>query len=349
MKAALITGAGQLEVREFPEPTPAPGGVVVDIAYCGVCATDVGAYVSGRPYPPAVCGHEWTGTVTAVGAEVSSVGEGDRVVVGVPAACATCGACRTGHAAHCTTVQAVARGRDPDAPPHGGFAPRLSVAEHRVVPAHPDLDDATLAQVEPVTVAVHAVHRSAMAPGAVAVVLGAGSLGLTTAQCASALGAGRVVVVEPSAERRAVAVDLGVHLAVTPEAAADAVAEQTGGVGADVVFECSGAPAALGAAADLLRPGGTLCLVGLAAGEVAVDTGAWLRRELTVTAALAYQRAEFAEAMDLLATGAVDVAPLHTATVGLGDLDTAMADMASGSTADLKVLVDPRADDGDLA
>ena len=86
MFAALIVGQGQLEMREFPEPTPADAGVVVDIALCGICGTDIHAYQSGKPYNPAICGHEWTGTVSAVGRSVRSLGEGDRVVVAAPPA-----------------------------------------------------------------------------------------------------------------------------------------------------------------------------------------------------------------------------------------------------------------------
>ena len=189
MRAALITGARCLEVVEFPEPTPADGGVVVDVTFCGVCGTDVHAYASGRPYRPAICGHEWTGTISAVGRDVSPVSEGDRVVVGVPSACGTCVPCRAGHRSHCATVVAFVHGRDPGAPPHGGFAPRIAVSADRVIVAHPALGDETLAHVEPATVSLHAVNRSGLREGDLAVVLGAGPVGLMTMQCAAAAGA----------------------------------------------------------------------------------------------------------------------------------------------------------------
>ncbi|MSY09049.1 MAG: alcohol dehydrogenase catalytic domain-containing protein, partial [Actinobacteria bacterium] len=81
MFAALITGKNKVEMIEFPDPSPASSGVVVDIAYCGICGTDIHAYQSGAPYNPAICGHEWSGTLSAVGADVKSFSEGDRVVV----------------------------------------------------------------------------------------------------------------------------------------------------------------------------------------------------------------------------------------------------------------------------
>ena len=181
MLAALITGARRLELREFPDPIPSPGCVVVDIAYCGICGTDVHAYVSGRPYTPAICGHEWTGTVSAVGRGVAGLGEGDRVVVGVPSACGSCIACDAGRSEHCSRCIAFLHGRDPDAPPHGGFASRVAVNAGRVVPAHSSLDDETLAHVEPVAVALHAVKRSGLRAGDTALVLGAGPVGLALA------------------------------------------------------------------------------------------------------------------------------------------------------------------------
>ena len=133
MYAALITGQGAVELREFPDPTPASEGVVVDIAFCGICGTDVHAFQSGRPYNPAICGHEWAGTVSAVGAEVKAFSEGDRVVVAVAPSCGRCTACHRGQTDRCEVTFLSVLGRDPLAPPHGGFAARIAVAAARVV------------------------------------------------------------------------------------------------------------------------------------------------------------------------------------------------------------------------
>ena len=342
MRAALITGAGLLEVREFPDPIPAAAGVVVDIAYCGVCGTDVHAYVSGRAYTPAICGHEWTGTISAIGPSVTRFGEGDRVVVGVPAPCGVCAACLAGRADHCTTCSAFVHGRDPMAPPHGGFAPRIGVSIDRVIAAHPDLDDETLAQVEPVTVSLHAVNRSGLRAGDTAVVLGAGPVGITTMQCAAAAGAAQVLVVEPSDTRRGLARALGATAVATPEAAADLVSEHTGGLGADVVYECVGGGDALAAAVDLARRGGSVCMIGLGDGTVSIDPATWLRKEITVTAALGYLHHEFGSAMEMLADGRVRVDALHTSTTDIEGLAGVLDELASGRSTQMKVLVNPR-------
>ena len=341
MLAALITGANQLDLQEFPTPTPADDGVVVDIAYCGICGTDVHAFASGRSYRPAICGHEWTGTISAVGKAVTAIREGDRVVVGVPAPCGSCAACQGGHTDHCMTCVAFVHGRDPAAPSHGGFAPQIAVSVDRVIKAHPRLSDEVLAQVEPVTVSLHAVNRSGLREGDTAVVLGAGPVGLTTMQCALAAGAGQVLVVEPSGVRRAMAVALGATAVATPDAGADLTAEHTNGLGADVVYDCVGGGEALSTAVDLARRGGSVCMIGLADGPASISPGTWLRKEITVGAALGYVHHEFETAMEMLAEGCIRVDTLHTSTTRLQGLADALTDLASGSSAQMKVLVRP--------
>lgn len=341
MQAALITGPSRVELREFPDPRPADGGVVVDIAYCGVCGTDVHAYTSGRRYTPAICGHEWTGTISAAGRSVSRIGEGDRVVVGVPKPCGSCAACLAGQTSHCITCSAFVHGRDPSAPPHGGFAPRIAVSVDRVIAAASGLDDETLAQVEPVTVSLHAVNRSVLRPDDTAVVVGAGPVGLTTMQCAAAAGAGQVIVIEPRETRRAMASTLGATVVATPEAAGDVVRERTGGLGADVVYECVGGGETLTTAVDLARRGGSVCMLGLADAEASIDPATWLSKEITVTAALGYLHHEFGDAMDLLIDGRVRVDMLHTSSTKVEGLAAVLDELASGESSQMKVLVNP--------
>ena len=342
MHAALIVGKGLVELREFPDPVPPDAGVVVDIALCGICGTDVHAYQSGRAYNPAICGHEWTGTISAVGPDVRSFSEGDRVVVGAAPACGSCAACRAGQADRCQVAFVSALGRDALAPPHGGFAKRLAVAASRIVKAHPGLNDVQLAQVEPATVAFHAVRASGLRLGDVAVVQGAGPIGLSTLQWVRAGGASRVIVIEPSPLRRQLALDVGAHDAVEPgDSARQLIQELTHGLGADIVYECVGRPFAVQAAVDLARRGGSMCLIGLADEDAAITPSSWLIKEIAVTASLAYFHEEFEMSMAMIADGRVRVEPLHTSTVSLDGLDAALADLASGNSLQTKVLVDP--------
>jgi len=342
MLAALITGKDTVELREFSDPTPAPAGVVVDIAFCGICGTDIHAYQSGRPYNLAICGHEWAGTVSAIGAEVKSLSEGDRVVVAVAPSCGQCTACRRGQADRCQVSFLSVLGRDPLAPPHGGFAPRIAVGAARVVKTDPGLTDEQAAQVEPTTVAFHAVRNSNLRLGDIAVIQGAGPIGLGAMQWVRAAGAGRVIVIEPSPERRDLALSLGAHHAAAPgDEANELIKELTHGLGADIVYECVGRPFAVQAAVDLARRGGSMCLIGLAEGDAPMSPGAWLVKEISVTSSLAYLNEEFEMSMGMMADGRIVVDSMHTSTVGLDTFEAALADLASGQSKEMKVLVNP--------
>jgi len=342
MYAAVITGQHRVEVIEVPDPVPAVNGVVVDITLCGICGTDLHAYQSGAPYNPAICGHEWVGVVSGVGVDVRGLSEGDRVVVAVPPPCGRCTACRAGQAGHCSAVFLAATGRDIRNPLHGGFAPRLAVSADRVLAAHPLLTDAQAAQVEPATVAFHAVRRSMVRLGDVAVVQGAGPIGLTTMQWVRAAGAGEVIVIEPNAQRQALALSLGATVVVAPGAeAGELVREHTNGLGADIVYECVGRAPAIQSAVDLVRRGGSMCLIGLSDTDASITPAVWLVKEVVLTAALAYTHDEFDLAMGMIADGRMRLDPLHSSTVGLTGLSDALADLASGTSTQTKVLVDP--------
>ncbi len=342
-RAALVTGRETVELREFPDPTPDPSGVVVDIAFCGVCGTDIHAYQSGDPYNPAVCGHEWVGTVSASGAEVRRVREGDRVVVATPPACGTCAPCRAGQPDVCATSFLFTLGRDPLAPPHGGFAPSIAVAEGRVTGAEPTLTDEQAAQVEPATITLHAVRASRLRPGDTVVVQGAGPIGLLTMQFARAAGAGHLVVVEPNADRRALAGTLGATATAEPgDEAQTVIRELSSGLGADLVFECAGRPELIQTAVDLARRGGAVTLVGFTTEAATITPAQWMVKEISLRAALGYTHQEFGMAMAMLADGRVQVDPLHTLTVGLDGFADVMVELASGTSPHTKVLVDPR-------
>ena len=226
-------------------------------------------------------------------------------------------------------------GRDPLAPPHGGFAPRVAVDARRLVPVHGGLSDVQAAMVEPATVALHAVRRTPPRPGETVVVQGCGPIGLFVLQCARAEGAERLIAVEPNEARRGLAASLGAGIVWTPEEAQTELAERP----ADLVFECAGAPRAVQAAVDLVRRGGRVNLVGVTA-TATVQPSVWAVKEVTLTGSLGYRNDEFAPVMDLMADGAVQVEPLHDATIPLAQAANAFASLASDSAYAIKVLVD---------
>ncbi|WP_209312270.1 zinc-dependent alcohol dehydrogenase [Streptomyces lonarensis] len=342
LRYVRVSGPRRLEELTEDEQAPAPDGVVVDITYGGICGTDVHGYTDGHMLPPAVFGHEWTGRVSAVGDEVSGLRVGQRVVGGVGPACGACGQCVAGHARQCDTVFAEANGVDAAAPPHGAFATRLRVAARRVIPVPDALSDVEAALVEPATVTFHAVRRTAMELGALAVVQGAGPIGLLTAQHARNAGAGRVIVSEPSPARRNAAAQLGFHDVVAPEGLAEVLERAGNGLGADVLFECAGVASLLQPSAELVRRGGTLALLGFPLTESTVSYGDWQSRELRVVGSLAYNHEDFVGTMGAIAERRIDVAALHTGTIGLSRLGELLEELDSGRSTHTKVLVDPR-------
>ncbi|GAA1737699.1 zinc-dependent alcohol dehydrogenase [Aeromicrobium alkaliterrae] len=340
---ARVSGPSAVSFEtESPGQLP-PGAVEVSITYCGICATDTHSWTSGGAVPPAVFGHEWTGTIARLGSDVDDLVIGQRVIACVGPACGSCAMCRAGHADHCDTAFAEANGVTPDAPAHGGFADSVVVARRRVMPVLPELSDVEAALVEPTAVTFHAVRRVAQKLGAVVVVQGAGPIGLLAAQHARHAGAGVVLVVEPNPERRRAATELGFAEVHEPGDAFRArLLTLTDGLGADVLYECTGAAPLFQPSAELVRRGGTLALLGFPMTTSEVSYGDWQIRELTVIGSLAYNHEDFLGAQRSIADGSVQVEGLHTGTIGLAQLETLFTELDSGTTSHAKVLVDPR-------
>ena len=343
MEAALVTGKNKLELVEMPTPEPSEGKAVVDIAYCGICGTDLHAYQSGEDYNPAICGHEWMGNVSALGSGISHVKEGDRVAIGISGACGQCAACRRGETAYCETAFMGLIGVGPMAATHGGFAPSIAIDASRLYGVKKGVSDTEAAMLEPATVAVHAVRRTPMNLGDSVVVLGAGPIGLLTLQCAKAAGAGTVILIEPQASRRAFGEKLGADLILDPttDDIAEKIQQHVGKDGADIVYECAGIPPTIAQSADLCRRGGVVSLVGFPSKPVEINAGNWLIKEVELVASLGYLREEFDVAQNLVSDGRLQLGPLHTSTVSLNDIDDAFARLATAPE-EVKILVDPR-------
>ena len=342
MQAALVTGKETLELVEMPDPSPSSHHTVVDISYCGICGTDLHAYLSGEPYNPSICGHEWVGHVSAEATANHGYKEGDRVAIGVGTACGTCASCARGDAAHCEVVFAGAAGRDEHAAQHGGFASSIAFPTTRLyhVPHH--LSDEEASILEPATVAVHAVRRTTVNLGDSVLVIGAGPIGLLVAQCAKLSGAGKMIVVEPESGRRELAASFGADLILDPGATAfpDQLASATQ-AGIDVVFECAGIATTVQQSVDWVRRGGRVSLVGVANGPETIIPALWLVKEIKLTTSLAYLREDFEIAKGLAADGSLNLSALHTSTVPLSEIQGAFAKLAR-EPSEVKILVDPR-------
>ena len=252
-------GEGHLALVDRPEPSPAPGWVSIAVTYAGICGTDLHILHDRFPsWPPVTLGHEFVGTVTAVGGGVDLGLVGTRVVSEPHSmACGTCYLCRRGIAELCADKRSPGWGID------GAFAGMIALPAHLLHRVPAGLTDRTAALAEPMAVAVTALSRGRVEPGDTVVVVGPGPVGLLLAVAARALGAANVVVVgRGPSERLRFAASLGLDTAIDIETDAH-VRELTAGRGADLVVEATGSAAAIALALTIVRRRGRLIAVGL--------------------------------------------------------------------------------------
>jgi (R,R)-butanediol dehydrogenase / meso-butanediol dehydrogenase / diacetyl reductase len=335
VRGAFYVGDRRIVVRESPPAPLDANDVRIDVAYTGICGTDLhilhGA-MDGRVSRPAVLGHEMSGRVAQLGEAVTGWAVGDRVTVMPLAWCGTCPACRARHSHVCHRLNFIGI----DSP--GAMQACWTVPAHLLVRLPDELTLRDGALVEPTAVAVHDVRRSRLRAGERAVVVGAGPVGLLIACVARDVGAD-VLVVEIERHRRSVAESLGfptVDPTVTDVGVH--VGQWTDGAGADVAFEVSGAGAGVRTAVEVLAVRGRLVVVAIHPTPREVDLHRVFWRELEILGVRVYQRTDFEEAVRLLATGAVPADRLISAVVALDEVMTAFETLESGTS--VKVLID---------
>lgn len=339
MAAAVLKGPGRLEVEQVPVPPLGAGDVLVAVDLCGVCGSDLHLVLDGWGQRGSWPGHEWVGTVAAVGDAVSTWEPGDLVVGGPMARCSTCAMCRAGRPSLCADRDTPGLGLE-----QGGFA-TYKVAPARELLALPEgLDRRTAALTEPLAVALHGIHQASAAPGQRVLVFGAGPIGALSIAALRALGVDDVTCVEPSPGRQALAAAVGATTVLHPGDLQVPTIADPGLVvdgAADVVLECSGKAAAMEAGLTQLVRGGTLVLVGAGMEYPRLDPNRILLNELVITGAFTYDQGGFEQALDLLASGAVPAAALlEPGEVPLEGLLDTMRGLAEGRVAG-KVLVHP--------
>ncbi|MEE2032023.1 zinc-dependent alcohol dehydrogenase [Rhodococcus chondri] len=333
--AAVIVPERALAVTELDRPACGPGEVRIDVAYCGVCGSDLHLFFdSPEPLAGHVLGHEFSGVVSEVSPDVRSWTPGDRVVVRPIDECGDCTACRTEDAVCLTGVV-----RGPGLGRQGGLAESVTVPArmlHRI-PDGSSLRDAAL--TEPLAVAVRGVVRAQVVPGDGVVVMGAGPIGLLTVEVLRARDITDVLVVEPNDARRALAAEMGVRVAAPAAARAEVAALFADGPRA--VVDCSGNPGCAQDAVDMLGYGGRLVIVGMAGAPSELRLMSVAVFELTIIGSTAYSERDFAEALTHIAEGRVRTDLLITSVVGLDQADAKLRELVAGTGRDIKVLVRP--------
>ena len=335
MRSVSYVGSGRVQVAEGSACAPAAGEVRLSVAFTGLCGTDlhiIHGAMDGRVTTPLVFGHEMSGTVEEIGTDVNGWSVGDRVTVMPLQWDDSCPACRAGHRHICQNLDFVGI----DSP--GSLQQHWNVRAEWLVRLPEDMPLDVAALAEPTAVAVHDVRRSELGPGDKVVVIGGGPIGLLIATVARHFGAD-VAVIELSSTRRVQVAELGFET-VDPRATNqdDWVERWTEGAGADVVFEVSGAAAAVLGATSLARVRGTIVVVAIHPTPRPIDLQRVFWRELRLLGARVYERRDFDTAVELLADGVIPAQLLITKIVALSQVGSAFEDLEQGNA--LKILVD---------
>lgn len=340
MKAAVFHGPDRpFSLEEVPTPTPGPGQVLIRVAGCGVCHTDLHYTDHGTPTfktPPMILGHEISGVVEQVGQDVTHLGPNDRVLVAAVTSCGACEACREGRENVCAHGEMLGNHID------GGFAEYVvaPAKDTFVLPEEIPLVEGSII-ADAITTPYHAVvNRGAVRPGDSVVVFGCGGVGLNVVQVAAAQGA-RVVAVDLSDDKLAWARKLGATHTVNPDAVErlDKELRKCTGGGADVAFEAVGKPVTQEAALGCLRTGGRAVFVGYSPDTMTLNSGRVMFRELEVVGSLGCRPVDYPRAMEMVRQKRIQLEPLVTHRFPLEEIEEAF-DTLRGGTA-IRVVVTP--------
>jgi (R,R)-butanediol dehydrogenase/meso-butanediol dehydrogenase/diacetyl reductase len=334
MLGACYAGDHQIAIRELDAVAPTAGQVRIRVAYNGICGTDLHIFhgqMDDRVAVPRVIGHEMAGTIESVGADVRGLCVGDPVTVMPLQWCGHCAACLAGHRHVCQSLDFLGI----DSP--GALQELWTVPAEAVMPLPRGLALDRAALAEPTAVAIHDVRRAGLQAGERAVVLGGGPIGALIALVARAAGAD-VLMLEPNPDRREVAMRMAVAAHDPSDDVQARIAQWTSGAGADVVFEASGAEAAVALTTELACVRGRIVLVGIHAQARRVDLHRVFLRELTIVGARVYERTDFDYAIRLLSKGdTIPVAALVSSVVPLSRTPEAFSLLERGAA--MKVLI----------
>ena len=320
MKALLLSEYKKLEIVDVPVPSPGRGELLVRVAACGICGSDVHGYdgSSGRRIPPIVMGHEAAGIVERAGEGVEPFKPGDRVTFDSTIYCGECAYCRRGEVNLCDRREVLGVSC-------GDYRRAGAFAEFVVVPCRiayhlpENLSFPEAALLEAVSVALHAVSLVEIKRGCTALVVGAGTIGLLIQQALKAAGCARVLVTDVDARRLTLSESLGASSTLLSGANLQAeVLRLTDGTGVDVAIEAVGNTAAVQAAIGSVRKGGDVVLVGNISPEVVIPLQKVVSRQITLHGSCA-SAGEYPRAIELMSSGQIRVKPLISAVGPLTD------------------------------
>lgn len=341
MRACVIHAAQDLRIEPWAEPALQPGEVRLELAWGGICGSDLHYFQHGRVAnsilrAPMILGHEFSAIVQEVGPEVAGLAVGMTVAVNPSRPCLSCDQCTGGLTHLCRNMRFMGSAAHV---PHtnGGFCERPVVLASQCHPVPAGVDPALLAMCEPYAVALHAVSLAQIAPGASVLVTGAGTIGSLVAVAARKAGAGRVIVTDiarPALDRIAEIAQAETYLTDSPDNTATA---ETAIGEVDVVLEAAGVAPALNLAIRRIRPRGRIVQVGFLPPSAPVSLAGLLIREASLVGAYRFL-GEFDEAVRQIASGSADFSRFVTARFGMDQAHQAF-DAAADRNRNLKVLL----------
>jgi L-iditol 2-dehydrogenase len=332
MRASVLSGVGEIAVEERPVPAVRPDEVLVRVAAVGVCGSDVHYYREGRigdfvVDKPLVLGHEVSGRIVAVGADVDTGRIGERVAIEPQRPCRVCRQCKAGSYNLCPHMEFYAT-----PPIDGALCEYVTIQADFAHPVPDSLSDEAAALLEPLSVGIWAARKARIVPGSRVLIAGAGPIGVIAAQAAKAFGATEIIVSDPVADRRTLVARFGATRTIDP------VAESVRDLGVDAFIDASGATPAVVSGIGAVRGGGVVVLVGMGADEIALPIPLIQSRELIITGVFRYTDT-WPVAAQLVASGQVDLDSLVTGRFSLEDAEKALnADRTPGSLKTIVVL-----------
>ncbi|MGM9521907.1 MAG: zinc-dependent alcohol dehydrogenase family protein [Oscillospiraceae bacterium] len=340
MKANVYLGNKQFEVRDLPLRELKDDELLIKVAACGVCGTDIhiynGSQGASQPEPPVVLGHELSGTVVSTGAGVKGFAAGDHVAVDPNIYCGTCHYCRIGKKHLCTGLRAIGISRD------GGFAEMCIVPQAQCYKLSKEVPLEFGAMTEPLACCLHGIDNASIRVGDTVCVIGGGAIGLMMVQLARLSGASTVILSEPIAMRRQVGLELGADYAVDPTAAplGEQIEKLIGIAGTDVVIECVGLPIAVKQAFEVAKRGTTLLLFSVPqhGSTFELPLTDIFQKELKIVGSMINPDTT-SRAVELINSGRIDLAPIITHRYPVEGLVDALHKQMSADS--IKVLVVP--------
>ena len=335
MRAAFYEGHETIRIGDCAPLPPSKGQVQIKVSHCGICGTDLHVFhgkMDHRVTFPQVIGHEMSGTITAIGEGVAGWAAGDRVTVRPLDPCGACPACRAGHSHVCQKLKFI--GIDSPGAMQGLWTVPAHTLHH--LPDNLSLEQGAL--IEPIAVACHDVRLGEVKSGEFVFVLGGGPIGVLVASVAKNEGA-RVVVSEVNPFRLKLAAELGLETVNPRETDIPAfVNRETGGAGADVVFEVTGSAAGAELMTKLPRVRGRVVVVAVFSEPPKVDLFQFFWRELKLCGVRVYEPEDFEKAIAIAASGRLPINRLITNTVPLEGLEPAFRQLESGGEV-MKILI----------